>query len=436
MFQTACLFFRLAFCCLLLALLTEPASALPIFARRYETSCTTCHVVIPKLNAFGTAFRNNGYRIPVDDAALVKTKDVPLGADEWKKLWPKAVWPGAIPGMPPVAVRVMMDVNIRPSTPVNVNFDFPNGIAGYFAGSAGESFSFFGSVFLQGATNAIFLDRAYGQFKLFKETPGQNWLTVKLGRIDTRAEPFSSTNRKTTSQNFNVGDFRATGGGFAFRDHDAGIELWGAATGPDNHGGVEYAAGIVQGTAGRPENNNYKDFYWTASYKFGGLGVVGSRMRETANPNSPQGYTETAFTVGTFSYVGRSLPTLTGVTEDRFRRHGVKFDAWLRKLNVFGTAVLGRDDLLGADPKTVDSSAFMGEADYQLLPWVMPVFRFEKTNFSDGRRATNLAIPAINFLVRANVRVLAEARFYNRIGADVSGRTGLNEGLIRLDFLF
>jgi hypothetical protein len=78
----------------------------------------------------------------------------------------------------------------------------------------------------------------------------------------------------------------------------------------------------------------------------------------------------------------------------------------------------------------------MGETDYQLLPWVMPVFRFEKTNFSDGRRATNLAVPAINFLVRANVRVLAEGRFYNRIGADVSGRTGLNEGLIRLDFLF
>src|SRR5262252_6175237 len=154
MFQTVRLFLRLAFVCALLALLSEPAWALPIFARRYETSCTTCHVVIPKLNAF----RNNGYRIPVDDAALVKTKDVPLGADEWKKLWPQAVWPGAIPGMPPIAVRVLMDVNIRPSTPVNVNFDFPNGLGGYFAGSAGESFSFFGSVFLQGATNSIFLD--------------------------------------------------------------------------------------------------------------------------------------------------------------------------------------------------------------------------------------------------------------------------------------
>src|SRR5215470_12640794 len=118
---------------LVLFVFAEPVSALPIFARRYETSCTTCHVVFPKLNAFGIAFRNNGYRIPVDDAELIKTRDVSLGAPAWKQLWPKAVWPGAIPGLPPVAIRVATDVNVRPSAGVNVNFDFPNGIAGYFA---------------------------------------------------------------------------------------------------------------------------------------------------------------------------------------------------------------------------------------------------------------------------------------------------------------
>ena len=31
---------------------SEAAFALPIFARRYETSCTTCHTLIPKLNRF------------------------------------------------------------------------------------------------------------------------------------------------------------------------------------------------------------------------------------------------------------------------------------------------------------------------------------------------------------------------------------------------
>ena len=135
--------------------LTDTGWALPIFARRFETSCTTCHVIIPKLNAFGIAFRNNGFKIPINDARLIKTPDVALGAPAWKQLWPKAVWPGAIPGIPPIAIRVLTDVNIRPSAPVNMNFDFPNGLAAYFAGPAGDSFSFFGSVFLLGATNTL-----------------------------------------------------------------------------------------------------------------------------------------------------------------------------------------------------------------------------------------------------------------------------------------
>ncbi len=51
---------------LVLALAATPraASAIPIFAQRYHLTCETCHSVLPELNAFGNAFRNNGYRIP------------------------------------------------------------------------------------------------------------------------------------------------------------------------------------------------------------------------------------------------------------------------------------------------------------------------------------------------------------------------------------
>ena len=39
------------------------ASAIPSFARKYQTSCLTCHTVISlALNPFGEAFRRNGYR--------------------------------------------------------------------------------------------------------------------------------------------------------------------------------------------------------------------------------------------------------------------------------------------------------------------------------------------------------------------------------------
>ena len=298
---------------LLLLAAVEPLSALPIFARRYETSCLKCQVIPPKLNAFGIAFRNNAYRIPLNEEKFIKSPDVALGAPAWKKLWPKAVWPGAIPGMPPIAIRVMADVNIRPSAPVNVNFDFPQGISGYFAGTAGDSFSYFGNIFLLGSTNQIFLDRAYGQFRIAPDSPGQNWLTLKIGRIDTRAEPFSNTFRRTTSQNFGASDFRVVPNGFGFRDHDAGIEAWGAVTGPGNRGGVEYAAGVVQGTNGRPENNNFKDYYGTISYKIGGLGVVGSRTETNEQPNTAEGYKENAVSIGSFIYKGKSQPAIAGL---------------------------------------------------------------------------------------------------------------------------
>src|SRR5512134_3019517 len=44
---------------------SSPASAIPAFARRYRTSCRTCHGwTFPTLNAWGTRFRQNGYQYP------------------------------------------------------------------------------------------------------------------------------------------------------------------------------------------------------------------------------------------------------------------------------------------------------------------------------------------------------------------------------------
>ena len=42
----------------------ENADAIPPFARKYQTACTTCHTAFPKLNPFGMAFRATGYRMP------------------------------------------------------------------------------------------------------------------------------------------------------------------------------------------------------------------------------------------------------------------------------------------------------------------------------------------------------------------------------------
>lgn len=77
----------------LFALIAPPsASAIPAFARKYGTSCTTCHTIYPKLTPFGEAFRRNGYRFPGTDSDYVKAEPLKMGQDEYKKLFPNAVW--------------------------------------------------------------------------------------------------------------------------------------------------------------------------------------------------------------------------------------------------------------------------------------------------------------------------------------------------------
>src|SRR5437016_3519454 len=48
------------------ALLTlpSPARALPAFARRFNLACGACHSAVPRLNAFGQAFHENGFKPP------------------------------------------------------------------------------------------------------------------------------------------------------------------------------------------------------------------------------------------------------------------------------------------------------------------------------------------------------------------------------------
>jgi hypothetical protein len=80
--------------------------AIPAFSRQYQTSCTTCHLDFPKLNDFGKAFKDAGFKFPKDDADFLKVAPTLLGAEAQKQVWPRTVWPGQIPGMPPIGLRM------------------------------------------------------------------------------------------------------------------------------------------------------------------------------------------------------------------------------------------------------------------------------------------------------------------------------------------
>src|ERR1700678_899765 len=50
---------------------SQPASAIPAFARKYGLRCSACHESWPMLNYFGQKFKDNGYQ-------LMNDRDAPI----------------------------------------------------------------------------------------------------------------------------------------------------------------------------------------------------------------------------------------------------------------------------------------------------------------------------------------------------------------------
>ncbi len=125
-----------------LTLFSQPAWAIPAFARRYGVACSTCHDAWPHLNATGWAFKMSGYRRlnGRDIEPTQKDIDVAMGAL-------------AIPSMPPLAVTASFGFDYRQdkrtaedgtrSTRVGSSLDVEN-VTVFAASPLGKNLSFFG----------------------------------------------------------------------------------------------------------------------------------------------------------------------------------------------------------------------------------------------------------------------------------------------------
>src|SRR5271166_1406080 len=129
--------------------LPPSASAIPAFSRRYGTSCTTCHSDFPKLNDFGKAFKDAGFKFPKDDESFLKEPPVLLGAPAQAELWPHTVYPGTIPGSLPVGLRYNTYYQQISSNRNNFNLVLPAGTVGNFIPKSDFQPGFF-SIFTAG----------------------------------------------------------------------------------------------------------------------------------------------------------------------------------------------------------------------------------------------------------------------------------------------
>ena len=420
-----------------LLFLPKRASAIPAFARRYHTSCTTCHVLPPKLNAFGVAFKNNGYRIPGDDEKFIKQPDVELGAPGWKKVWPKGVWPGAIPDRVPLSVAVELVTDVAPQEPVKVDFAFPEEFELLAGGTLGSRFSYLGELAFEFAGGQTEVDFERGHLNM--QLTNSPLLNLRIGRFETGATPFSRFSHKLTDADFIISDFRAVDEGFRFRQRQQGFEVWGAKNDPGG-GGFQYSLGLVNGSGSSNDDNSQKDWYGSASYKFRGFGVTGpaaalDTLKATEN------YIDNSVEVGVFGYVGRT--GATPANEVRFNRAGFKVNAYISRLNLFGAYVHGRDLILqvpdedGVRPREVTSHAWFLQGDVVVLPWLVGTLRYDQAIGDRSFLHVKRVVPGVAMMLRANVILSAEGPIYiGNTNNLLNGSAAENSAVFRLAFFF
>ncbi len=422
---------------LLGAVLPTPVDAIPAFARKYRTSCMTCHVAYPKLNMYGEVFRLNGYQVPEVEDELKQDDDISLGADSWKRVWPNGVWPGTIPGTPPLAVRGTTDFQYDDTAAISREFKPPS-VTLFLSGSLQEDISAYMGFHLFEGGEIGSLGRMFIQFSSLLS----NWqlptyaLNIRFGQFIPDAVPFANHRGLTLTpyatntyypalgSTLSAGHAHGGGGsGFLLESLQVGVE----ARGVIKHR-VRYVIGMVNGSGAGPESNSAKDGYVRLAYKLGGIGFDGSGGN--AELNNISGYVDNAITIGGFGYLGAlDNPAAFGPEDLKVRRAGVDVNLTYGGLNLFGVYTFGRDQSLGtSEVHDLAFASWFAEADYNVYPWLIGVVRYETAD-ADGIKSVKRIVPNITILPRPNIKALIETT----IDPD---DIGLGMVMARLDFAF
>ena len=421
-----------------------PARAVPVFSRKYQTSCQTCHTVFPKLNAFGEAFRLNGYHLPAETEEQIKQTPVSLGSEAYEKTWPDMVYPGTIPGNVPVAINIKMadlyasSLEDGDHVVVHNDFLFPEEINLFTAGTLGKIFGFLGELTyeeLPDGSTETGIERA--QFTINSPFGPEHLFNFKVGKFapdltDGLNEMWIMTdNGIDTLFSYDPIGFN---GGTGLGEDAVGISLPTSVKAIEMYGvgahrlfyTVGIANGMGPGVNETSDGNATKDVYARLDYKFGGMGLDGDTTGVTL---PPENWRENSLRVGLLGYWGNGEDIPVEITdpdgnpfkmEDKhFERYGAYFSWYLRDLNVFGSYLHGKDKLTllddvteaKIDENTVDYNTWFAQADYVFVPPFQGSLRYERLNPADSSVDPLEFLNAdFTFLIRANIKVMTEYR--------------------------
>jgi hypothetical protein len=466
--------------------LARNASAIPSFARKYQTSCQTCHTIYPVLNPFGEAFRRDGYRFPSQngsvDSDATKGATVAMGQEEYEKTFPDSVWPDKI--MDAIPLSAWVNGSVAANMPNTAAAEGTTNSAGT-PSSAGHTFTWSGIVaemhlFAGGAFNdtltyftQLTLESDFGNpagtfdietaYLLWNDIVGPRHLfNLWVGRLfapqltsfglhsdylnDTALPGVSVAGLYNPTSSFTLG-----------MGHTDGVELNGIA----GHR-FGYALGWVASSAaaglGSP---NAADVYAHIGIKSGGVALDGEGKYGPNVPDPRKPWAEKSITLDLFGYHGlQRLDNGTGATaggtpspqqqDDQFNAAGVVLHGQLDSLVMMAGAQVERHDrpfqgtastttpagtIFNGVPDLANATSYLqyDEIDYVVWPWFVPGVRFEYTHtpVPGGADAELMRIiPGVAMLARPNIKVVVSGDLERGTNLPVTGSWAAAGGIV------
>lgn len=387
--------------CFGILLCVQESLSIPAFARKYKTSCATCHNGFPKLTPFGEAFRRNGYQFPSHtDPQYIKEEPVSLGSEGYKRAFPDAIWPGTIPGSSPISLFLNGEADYNPNEAPKFSFDgFGSSIEAVAGGTLGEDLSFWGQAALN-SDGTLELNRI---FLIFSNLIGESYaFNLRVGAFEPGLFSFS-THRSWMEDYWLTTRPFSDDMGWTIEEFQKGLEFNGILDGR-----FAYNAGVVEGF-GAPHSG--KDFYGHVMYKFGGMRLDGV-TENGPTLNNPEPWVDNSFSVGAYFYRGSSvLGPDTGPQSDKFTMAGGDVNAFYDRCNVFGGIGVRNDDqpFVGTIGSSASTTVWFTEVNYVIYPWLLPGIRYESwkshsdptTEYTDSQ-----FVPGIVALIRPNLKFI------------------------------
>ncbi len=432
-------------------------TAIPAFARKYRTSCSTCHTDFPQLNDFGRAFYKNGFKFPKDDAEFVKQPQQMLGAPVDKSLFPSVIYPGQIPGSVPLGFRYEGYTEYNSKQPLSrgflprVDLFAPNTLTILTAGSFGPDLSWWADddVSVGGQNAAGSMGLAYlkaNNIGQYLHLP-KDALNVRFGQFELDL-PFSQaysifpTDYDIYDETAMAGSLGTTNNPFCFCAAQRGLEFGGYP----NNGNFEWSLALTNGSNDSVPTNNGKNVYISASDQFNlDRNPKVRKMVQAAGRTGPHDHT--SLRIGSFYDYGQNAvntdPTLPGyllgfgaIDEPYYRVGGFFRFKYQSKFDLYALGMFAHDaNLIPASlPKgnsllhgpSVNYDGGFAVAEYWVYPWLIPYMRLDVVNspsdyyngLSTGFSRDRFS-PGVQVLVRANIKVNFE--YEHRWGVPIAG---------------